>query len=50
MRRHKSDVRSYDECKRKYNISIYRLFIDLFSHIPLGTLVDEEMLDDFERV
>ena len=34
----------YDECKRKYNIAIYRLFVDLFNHLPVAAVVSERIL------
>jgi len=33
----------YDECKRRYNIRIWRIFIDLFNYLPIAAIVDEKI-------
>lgn len=33
----------YDECKRKQNLSIYRLFIELFNHLPVAAIVNDRI-------
>ena len=34
----------YDECKRKYNIKIWKLFCDVFNWMPGAALIDEKIL------
>lgn len=33
----------YDECKRRYTIGIWRLFVELFDHLPLAAVVGEKI-------
>ena len=30
----------YDECKRKYNVKLWREFTNLFNYLPLGAIID----------
>jgi len=34
----------YDECKRRYNVRIWRSFTDLFNYLPVAALIDEKIL------
>ena len=34
----------YDECKRKHNIKIWKLFCDVFNWMPVAALIDEKIL------
>ena len=34
----------YDECKRRYNVRIWRSFTDLFNSLPVAALIDEKIL------
>ena len=34
----------FDECKRRYNIKIYKLFSDCFNWLPISALVDDKIL------
>lgn len=50
----------YDECKRKYNIKLWKIFTDCFNCLPVAALVDEKILcmhgglspdcDDLEQI
>jgi len=50
----------YDECKRRYNVGLWKAFCDVFNCMPVCGLVDEKimcmhgglspLLDDFEEV
>ena len=33
----------YDECKRRYNIKLWKTFIDLFNCMPVAALIDEKI-------
>ena len=33
----------YEECKRRYNVRIWRSFINLFNHLPFAALIDEKI-------
>ncbi|KAJ7032150.1 Metallo-dependent phosphatase-like protein [Mycena alexandri] len=33
----------YDECKRRYNIKVWRAFIDCFNCFPIAAIVDEKI-------
>ena len=33
----------YDECKRKYNVRLYRNFIEIFNYLPFAALIDERI-------
>eukprot|EP00882_Tetradesmus_deserticola_P016185 GHRQ01017268.1.p1 GENE.GHRQ01017268.1~~GHRQ01017268.1.p1 ORF type:complete len:216 (+),score=59.73 GHRQ01017268.1:485-1132(+) len=34
----------YDECKRRYNIRLWRTFTDCFNCLPVAALIDEKIL------
>ena len=34
----------YDECKRRYNVKLWRLFVDLFNILPIGACIDDKIL------
>ncbi|MCQ2819615.1 MAG: metallophosphoesterase [archaeon] len=34
----------YDECKRRYNVRLWRKFTDLFNYLPVAALIDEKIL------
>ena len=34
----------YDECKRRYNVRIWRNFTELFNYLPVAALIDEKIL------
>jgi serine/threonine-protein phosphatase PP1 catalytic subunit len=34
----------YDECKKKYNVRIWKIFIDCFNCLPIAALIDEKIL------
>ena len=34
----------YDECKRRYNTKIYKLFSDCFNWLPISAIVDDRIL------
>ena len=34
----------YDECKRRYNVRIWRSFTDLFNWLPVAAIIDEKIL------
>jgi Calcineurin-like phosphoesterase len=34
----------YDECKRRYNIRLWKTFTDCFNCLPVSALVDEKVL------
>jgi len=33
----------YDECKRRYNIKLWRIFVDCFNVLPIAAIVDEKI-------
>jgi serine/threonine-protein phosphatase PP1 catalytic subunit len=33
----------YDECKRRYNIRLWRAFIDCFNCLPLAAIISEKV-------
>lgn len=33
----------YDECKRRYNIRLWRIFTDCFNCLPVAALIDEKV-------
>jgi len=33
----------YDECKRRYNIRIWKVFNDCFNYLPLAAIIDEKI-------
>ena len=34
----------YDECKRRYNVRLWRNFTELFNFLPVAALIDEKIL------
>ncbi|KAK9016587.1 hypothetical protein V6N11_079082 [Hibiscus sabdariffa] len=34
----------YDECKRRFNVSLWKLFTNCFNHLPVAALIDEKVL------
>ena len=38
-----SDCRFYDECKRRYNIKMWKTFTDCFNCLPVAAIVDEKI-------
>src|SRR6478735_12065009 len=34
----------YDECKRRYNIRLWKIFTDCFNCLPVAALIDEKIL------
>jgi serine/threonine-protein phosphatase PP1 catalytic subunit len=34
----------YDECKKRYNVKLWKLFCDTFNCLPVAALVDEKIL------
>ena len=34
----------YDECKRRYNVRIWRSFTDLFNYLPVAAIIDDKIL------
>ena len=34
----------YDECRRRYNLKIYKLFSDCFNWLPISAIVDDKIL------
>ena len=34
----------YDECKRRYIVKLWKLFIDLFNELPVATCIDDKIL------
>ena len=33
----------YDECKRRYNVKLWRSFTELFNYLPVAALIDEKI-------
>jgi serine/threonine-protein phosphatase PP1 catalytic subunit len=33
----------YDECKRRYNIRLWKIFTDCFNCLPVAALIDEKV-------
>ena len=33
----------YDECKMRYNIKLWKTFIDLFNYMPVAALIDKKI-------
>jgi serine/threonine-protein phosphatase PP1 catalytic subunit len=34
----------YDECKRRYNIRLWKLFVEMFNWMPVAALIDDKIL------
>jgi len=34
----------YDECKRRYNLTLWRNYLDLFNMMPISALIDDRIL------
>ena len=34
----------YDECKRRYNVKLWKAFTDLFNFLPVAALIDDKIL------
>jgi serine/threonine-protein phosphatase PP1 catalytic subunit len=34
----------YDECKRRYSLSLWREFCTMFNYLPLSAVIDERIL------
>lgn len=34
----------YDECKRKYNVKLWKTFVDVFNWMPVAAIVDDRIL------
>lgn len=34
----------WDECKRRYNMKLWKQFINLFNHLPVSALIDDRIL------
>lgn len=34
----------YDECKRRYSISVWREFCECFNYLPIAAIIDERIL------
>jgi serine/threonine-protein phosphatase PP1 catalytic subunit len=34
----------YDECKRRYNVRLWRSFTELFNYLPVAAIIDEKIL------
>ena len=34
----------YDECKRRFNVKLWKLFIDLFNEFPVAACIDDKIL------
>ena len=43
---HESSVtnRIYDECKRRYNVKLWKSFTELFNYLPVAALIDDKIL------
>lgn len=40
----------YDECKRRYNIRLWKTFTDCFNCLPVAALVDEKVTPGMARL
>ena len=45
---HESSVKNriygfYDECKRRYNVRIWKYFIELFDYLPIAAIIDDNI-------
>lgn len=34
----------YDECKRRYNIKIWKIFCDLFNYFPISAIIGDRII------
>lgn len=34
----------YDECKRKFNLKLWKVFTDVFNSMPIAAIIDEKIL------
>ncbi|MCL4116459.1 UNVERIFIED_CONTAM: hypothetical protein GTU68_000415 [Idotea baltica] len=34
----------YDECKRRYNLKLWKIFSDVFNSMPVAAIIDEKIL------
>ena len=34
----------YDECRRRYNVRLWKKFLELFNYLPVSALIDEKIL------
>jgi len=34
----------YDECKRRYNVKVWKMFTDLFNLLPVAALIDDKII------
>jgi serine/threonine-protein phosphatase PP1 catalytic subunit len=34
----------YDECRRRYNVSLWRKFVNLFDVLPVSALIEDKIL------
>lgn len=34
----------FDECKRRYNFKLWKMYINLFNYLPVAALVDDKIL------
>jgi len=34
----------YDECKRRYNLTMWREFCSMFNYLPISAIIDERIL------
>lgn len=34
----------YDECKRKYNLKLWKIFSDVFNAMPVAAVIDEKII------
>ena len=34
----------FDECKRRYNVKLWKRFTELFNHLPVAALIDDKIL------
>jgi len=34
----------YDECKRRYNLSMWREFCSMFNYLPISAIIDDRIL------
>ena len=34
----------YDECKKRYNVKLWKTFVDLFNSLPVAALIEDRVL------